>query len=177
MKKSLLLLLFAFVGLSINAQTAEELKKEQAPKKMEIEKLQGEVNSLQDKIDALTGWKKGAFGTIGASLSGFSNWYSRTAPNASAGNIGVLINAYANLIEDTYFWRNSGTINLGWVKLDDESVFEDEKGEAETLAGFVLEISKSFPKVNSEIAFKTYTFTIEALNNKRIKQLKVTLKK
>ena len=52
MKKSSLLLLFAFVGFSINAQTAEELKKEQAPKKAEIEKLQGEVNSLQDKIDA-----------------------------------------------------------------------------------------------------------------------------
>jgi len=63
------------------------------------------------------------------------------------------------------------------IKLDDESIFEDEKGEAETLAGFVLEISKSFPKVNSEIKFKTYTFTIEALDNKRIKQLKVTLKK
>ena len=63
------------------------------------------------------------------------------------------------------------------IKLEDESIFEDEKGEAETLAGFVLEISKSFPKVNSEIEFKTYTFTIEVLNNKRIKQLKVTLKK
>ena len=62
------------------------------------------------------------------------------------------------------------------IKLDDESVFEDEKGEAETLAGFVLEISKSFPKVNSEIKFKTYTFTVEVLSNKRIKQLKVNLK-
>ena len=55
MKKISLSLLFAFIGLSINAQTAEELKKEQAPKKVEIEKLQGEVNSLQDKIDALNG--------------------------------------------------------------------------------------------------------------------------
>lgn len=63
------------------------------------------------------------------------------------------------------------------IKLEDESIFEDEKGEAETLAGFVLEISKSFPKVNSKINFKTYLFTIEALNNKRLKQIKVTLKK
>ena len=63
------------------------------------------------------------------------------------------------------------------TKLSDESIFEDEKGEAETLAGFVLEISKSFPKLNSKINFKTYTFTVEALSNKRIKQLKVTLKK
>jgi gliding motility-associated protein GldE len=63
------------------------------------------------------------------------------------------------------------------IKLEDESVFEDQKGEAETLAGFVLEISKSFPKANSKIIFKNYTFTIEAVNKKRIKQLKVTLKK
>ena len=63
------------------------------------------------------------------------------------------------------------------TKLSNESIFEDEKGEAETLAGFVLEISKRFPKLNSKINFKTYTFTVEALSNKRIKQLKVTLKK
>ena len=63
------------------------------------------------------------------------------------------------------------------TKLSNESIFEDEKGEAETLAGFVLEITKSFPKLNSKINFKTYTFTVEALSNKRIKQLKVTLKK
>ena len=62
------------------------------------------------------------------------------------------------------------------IKLEDESVFENQKGEAETLAGFVLEISKSFPKINSKIIFKNYTFTIEAINKKRIKQLKVTLK-
>jgi putative hemolysin len=62
------------------------------------------------------------------------------------------------------------------IKLEDESVFEDQKGEAETLAGFVLEISKSFPKANSKTIFKNYTFTIEAVNKKRIKQLKVTLK-
>jgi gliding motility-associated protein GldE len=63
------------------------------------------------------------------------------------------------------------------TKLSNESIFEDEKGEAETLAGFVLEISKSFPKLNSKINFKMYTFTVEALSNKRIKQLKVTLNK
>jgi hypothetical protein len=120
MKKLSTLLLFAFISLSINAQTADELKKEQAPKKAQIAKLQGEVNALQAKINALPGWRKGAFGTIGASLSGFNNWYARTAPNTSAGNIGITVNGFANLIEEDYFWRNSGTINLGWVKIDDK---------------------------------------------------------
>ncbi|MGK0413169.1 MAG: hypothetical protein ACJA1B_001371 [Polaribacter sp.] len=132
MKKLLILILLVCIGYSAKAQTAEELKKEQAPKKEAIAKLQGEVKALQKKIDAFPGWKKGAFGTIGASLSGFNNWYSRTAPNASAGNIGITVNAFANLIEENFFWRNSGAINLGWVKLDDESKTGDEGFETAT---------------------------------------------
>lgn len=61
------------------------------------------------------------------------------------------------------------------IDLDDDAVFEDNKGEAETLAGFVLEISGKFPKRNSKIKFNNYVFTIEALDKKRIKRLKVTL--
>ena len=53
--------------------------------------------------------------------------------------------------------------------------FENRKGEAETLAGFVLEISGGFPRVGSKINFKNYVFTIEALERKRIKQIKLTL--
>lgn len=120
MKKLSILLLLVCFSFATNAQTAEELKKEQAPKKAQIAKLQGEVKALQAKIDALPGWRKGAFGTIGASLSGFNNWYARTAPNTSAGNIGITVNAFANLIEEDFFWRNSGTVNLGWVKIDNK---------------------------------------------------------
>jgi len=86
---------------------------------------------------------------------------------------------YSKLDANNFVFEGKTTLRDFYriIKIDDESVFEDEKGEAETLAGFVLEISKSFPKTNSEINFKTYTFTVEALSNKRIKQLKVTLKK
>jgi len=42
------------------------------------------------------------------------------------------------------------------------------------LAGFILEISGKFPKRGDQINFKKYTFTIEALDNKRIKQVKTT---
>ena len=132
MKKLSILLLLITISFSANAQTADELKKEQAPKKAEIAKLQREVKALQAKIDALPGWRIGAFGTIGASLSGFNNWYSRNAPDASAGNIGVTVNGFANLIEEDFFWRNSGNINLGWVKLDDKSVAGDEGFETAT---------------------------------------------
>jgi hypothetical protein len=133
MKKLSILFLLVFVSFSVNAQTAEELKKEQAPKKAKIAQLNGEVEALQAKIDALPGWRKGAFGTIGGSISGFNNWYSRSAPNASAGNIGITVNGFANLIEEDFFWRNSGAINVGWVKIDDkDDVTDSENFETAT---------------------------------------------
>ena len=61
------------------------------------------------------------------------------------------------------------------IKPEDPEIFEDEKGEAETLAGFLLEISKGFPKKNEVISFHNYAFTIEAFEGKRIKQIKLTI--
>ena len=62
------------------------------------------------------------------------------------------------------------------IGLDDPSLFEEAKGEAESLAGFLLEIAKGFPKKNEVLKFENYTFTIEAFENKRIKQIKLTIK-
>jgi len=59
----------------------------------------------------------------------------------------------------------------------EESNFENNKEEAETLAGFILEITGKFPKKNETIAFHGITFKIESLDKKRIKQIKVTLPK
>lgn len=61
------------------------------------------------------------------------------------------------------------------IKLTDESIFESKKGEAETIAGFVLEVSGGFPKKNEVIKYLNYTFTVEAIDKKRIKQLKFTI--
>ncbi|TYA70151.1 DUF3078 domain-containing protein [Seonamhaeicola marinus] len=117
------LLFFALLSLSVSytyAQTKEELQAKKAEKQAEADAAQAEANKLQAQIDALPGWRTGAFGTIGGSLSGFNNWYAQGAPNNNSGNIGFTVNAYANLIQDKFFWRNSLTTNLNWVKLDDK---------------------------------------------------------
>ncbi len=61
------------------------------------------------------------------------------------------------------------------IKLEDPSAFEENKGESETLAGFLLEISGSFPKKNEIITFLNYKFTIEVIDDKRIKQIKLSI--
>ncbi|RKS99187.1 gliding motility-associated protein GldE [Flavobacterium sp. 123] len=57
----------------------------------------------------------------------------------------------------------------------DEELFEIKKGEAETLAGFILEILGNFPKKDQKITFENCLFTIETVDKKRIRQIKVTL--
>ena len=83
---------------------------------------------------------------------------------------------YSKIDEKNYIFEGKISIKDFCSVLDDEAeaVFEEEKGESETLAGFILEISGKFPKKGAKINFKSYTFTIEALDKKRIKQIKVT---
>lgn len=56
-----------------------------------------------------------------------------------------------------------------------EELFETAKGEAETLAGFILEVLGNFPKKDQKIVFENCTFTIEVVDKKRVKQIKVTI--
>jgi len=61
------------------------------------------------------------------------------------------------------------------VKIENEEEFESKKGESETIAGFVLEISGSFPKQGEKVLFKEYQFIVESMDKKRLKRIKVTL--
>jgi len=86
--------------------------------------------------------------------------------------------SYSKLDKDNYVFDGKTTIKDFCKVLDveDEAIFEEEKGESETLAGFILEVSGKFPKKGAKINFANYTFTVEALDRKRIKQVKVTRK-
>src|SRR5690606_1941520 len=117
------LLLVISAGYS---QTKEELEAQKAEKQAIADAAQAEANALQAQIDALPGWRVGAFGTIGGSLSNFNNWYAQGAPNNSSGNIGFTVNGYANLIQEKFFWRNALTTNLNWVKLDNKDIDTDD---------------------------------------------------
>ena len=71
-----------------------------------------------------------------------------------------------------------GKINLkDFYRIVDvnEELFESKKGEAETLAGFILEVLGNFPKKDQKIALENCIFTIESVDKKRVKQIKVTI--
>lgn len=84
---------------------------------------------------------------------------------------------FSKLDENTFVFEGKTPLKDFYkiIKLEDVSVFEEAKGEAETLAGFILEISKGFPKKGETIAFNNYTFTVEAFDSKRIKRIKLSI--
>ena len=82
---------------------------------------------------------------------------------------------YAKIAENSYMFEGKTSLNDFYkiLKIKDVASFEACKGEAETLAGFILENSEDFPSEGDVIKFNSYSFTVEAFDNKRIKQIKV----
>ncbi|MGA8855376.1 MAG: gliding motility-associated protein GldE [Christiangramia sp.] len=84
---------------------------------------------------------------------------------------------YSKLDENNFVFEGKTPLKDFYkiAKIEDPMVFEDQKGEADTLAGFLLEISGGFPKKDDEIVFLNYAFTIEVIDDKRIKQIKLSI--
>jgi len=85
---------------------------------------------------------------------------------------------YSKLDTFNYVFEGKTTLKDFYKVLQiDSTIFEDNKSEAETLAGFILEIKGRYPRQNETIQFKEYVFKIEGVDKKRIKQIKITLPK
>ena len=83
--------------------------------------------------------------------------------------------SYSKLDENNYIFDGKISLKDLFKILDlEEEKFEELKGEAETLAGFILELSGKFPKKGDILKVKNLSFTIESMAKKRIKQVKVT---
>jgi len=61
------------------------------------------------------------------------------------------------------------------LEIENTDFFDENKGESETLAGLILEVHGKFPKKNEVIKIANYSFKIESMDKKRIKQVKVTI--
>ena len=61
------------------------------------------------------------------------------------------------------------------VKVSDD-VFEDVEGDADTIAGLLLEIKGDFPKQHEKIDYQNFTFEILDMEERRISKVKVTIR-
>lgn len=86
--------------------------------------------------------------------------------------------------EDEHFYSRIGekkflfdgkTSLIDFCKITDspEEIFDDVKGDADTLAGLILELKGEFPVQNERFDCKNFQFIIEAITKRRIKQIRV----
>ncbi len=55
----------------------------------------------------------------------------------------------------------------------DSKTFDDIRGDADSLAGLILEIKGEMPDKNENVPYKNFVFTIKSVDNRRIKSIKV----
>ena len=84
---------------------------------------------------------------------------------------------YSKLSYNTYIFEGK-TLLTDFCKIlnvDDEE-FEEVEGDADTLAGLLLEIKGDFPSIHEKIEYKNYTFEVMGVEERRISKIKVTVK-
>ena len=78
--------------------------------------------------------------------------------------------------EHTYIFEGKTSLNDFCKILNvEDDIFDVVKGEADTLAGLVLELAGRIPVVSEIVSYNDYTFSIEAADKRRIKRIKVSL--
>ena len=85
--------------------------------------------------------------------------------------------AYNKLDENTFVFEGRTSLN-DFCKIigKDASIFDEVKGESESLAGLLLELSSKLPRVGEKIEFKDLVFTVVAVDNRRIKRIRIFVK-
>ena len=84
---------------------------------------------------------------------------------------------YFKVDDNTFIFEGKTVLKDFYRILDfndeEEALFDEKRGDAETLAGFLLEIAGNFPQKGIPILFNNYKFIVEAFDKKRIKQVKI----
>lgn len=85
---------------------------------------------------------------------------------------------FTKISDNKYLFDGKILLNDFYKIVDcEDDIFDDVKGEADTLAGLILELKGEFPKRFDKINCKFFVFSIEAVDNRRIKQIKVEIVK
>lgn len=83
---------------------------------------------------------------------------------------------FTKLNYNTYIFEGK-TLMLDFCKtlgIDDEE-FAEVEGDADTLAGLLLELKGDFPSIHEKIDYKNYTFEIQEIEERRISKVKVVV--
>ncbi|MFH1321621.1 MAG: gliding motility-associated protein GldE [Bacteroidota bacterium] len=83
---------------------------------------------------------------------------------------------YSKLDERNYVFEGKTPLNdLCRIIGIEGNFFEQAKGDSDSLAGFILELVGKIPEKDERITFENFVFAIEAVDQRRIKRVKVTI--
>ena len=84
---------------------------------------------------------------------------------------------YARKIDKNKYYFEGKTLLNDFYRITgtDPHVFDKYKGDAETLAGLILEMKGEIPQINDKIICENFTFYIESVDYRRIKKIKVVI--
>ncbi len=82
-------------------------------------------------------------------------------------------------LSDNKYQFEAKTLLIDFCKKFDleDDYFDKDKADADTLAGFILEMKGEIPEKKDIVEYKDFIFEVKAVDNRRIKQIFVTLKK
>lgn len=84
--------------------------------------------------------------------------------------------SYSKLNYNTYLFEGKTLLSDFCKVLNvDDDEFVDVEGDADTLAGLLLEIKGDFPSMHEKIDYKNYTFEVMEIDQRRISKVKVTV--
>ena len=83
---------------------------------------------------------------------------------------------YSKLDSNNYIFEGKTSL-IDFLKIinGDLGSFDDVKGESDSLAGLILEVTGKIPLIGDKIEIKPFTFLIESVDLRRIKRIKVIL--
>lgn len=84
--------------------------------------------------------------------------------------------AYVKLNSNTYLFEAKTLLSDFQRELDlDDELFEDVEGDADSLAGLLLELKGDFPELHESIDFHHLTFEVMEMDERRIVKIKVVV--
>jgi CBS domain containing-hemolysin-like protein len=83
---------------------------------------------------------------------------------------------YTRVNNSTYIFEGKTLLSdfCKILSIDDDD-FAEVEGDADSLAGLLLELKGDFPKVGEKISYGKYTFEILAIEERRISKVKVVI--
>ena len=83
---------------------------------------------------------------------------------------------YTRINANTYVFEGKTLLSDFYKILDlDDETFEEIQGDADSLAGLLLEIKGDFPELHERIDFQNFTFEVTELDGHRISKIKVII--